>query len=105
MLRPLVLGAVLAASIGVSTVSAGPPAADQALLSVRPGAPVKEAGGGFIGAVRKVGWTDSGRIAVVMQVDGRPVTVAARMLALNGDTVISTLTKAQIKTAARLMNG
>jgi hypothetical protein len=106
MLKSVVLAAVLGISLSAAAASAmpmeavGPPAADKAILTVRPGAMVKDAAGGFIGTVREVGKTDSGLIAVVILIDGRPVTVAAKVLAVSGDAVISSLTKVQIQSAS-----
>ena len=106
MPKSVVIAAALGLSLSASAVSAmpmeavGPPAADKAILTVRPGAMVKDSAGGFIGTVREVGKTNSGLIAVVILIDGRPVTVAAKVLAVDGDAVISGLTKAQIQSAS-----
>ena len=58
MLKSVVVAAVLGLSLSAAAASAmpmeavGPPAADKAILSVRPGAMVKDSAGGFIGTVR-----------------------------------------------------
>jgi hypothetical protein len=117
MLTRILAGAGLAAAIAFTAQaqsmpdaaqSAGQPAAGYApsdraasAATPRPGAVVKDANGQTVGTITQVGQTSAGESAVVVQVDGQPFTLAANVLSPAQGGFVSTMTKAQIKAAAR----
>jgi hypothetical protein len=107
MLRSLIIGAALATFVtaGVTAMPmepVNPPATvDPSFASVPLGAPIKDTTGGLIGTVLRVGKTDDGQIAVVASIDGQPVKLPTTILSSYGDSLVSTMTKAQIQAAAK----
>jgi hypothetical protein len=122
LFRNLLLGASVATALGFAAQAqtmpapdegAAPPSAEQApapagadtgtdasTTAAKPGMVVKDSAGETVGQVVQVGQTADGQAAVVVNVDGRPFTLAANMLTPAGDGMVSSVTKAQIKAAA-----
>lgn len=128
MLRAFFLGATLAtlgyaaqAQSNMSSSSAPPQSqapADQAPAeqssaqtspdaptTAKPGMVVKDASGATVGTVVKVGKTASGQTAVVVNVDGKAVSLATNMLTPAGDGLLSSVSKEEIKAAAAKQAG
>jgi hypothetical protein len=84
-----------------------PPAAPSASQSgvdaaaiAKPGMVVKDSAGATVGTVVQAGRTAEGVSAVVVQVDGRPFTLAASSLTPAGDGLVSSMSKTEIKAAS-----
>ena len=118
MFRNLLLGASVATALGFAAQAqtmpapdqgATPPTADQAAApasadaasSAKPGMLVKDSAGAAIGKIVQVGQTADGQSAVVVNVDGKPFTLAASVLTPSGGGMVSSMTKAQIKAATK----
>jgi hypothetical protein len=124
MLRALFLGATLATTLGYAaqaqsdmSPSGAPPSsqapADQSstqsgadsATTAKPGMVVKDTSGGTVGTVVKVGQATNGQTAVVVNIDGKPISLAANMLTPAGDGLVCSMTKDQIKAAAAKQSG
>ncbi len=124
MLRTLFLGATLATTLGYaaqaqpdpSSSSASPQSqapADQAATqaganapsTAKPGMVVKDASGATVGTVVQVGQASNGQSAVVVNIDGKPISLAANMLTPAGDGLVSSMSKDEIKAAAAKQAG
>lgn len=119
MKRSILLGAALAACFGGVAMAQAPAdpmagstatpdasassGADSAsaIAAVKPGAPVKDPSGAMIGTVTRVGQSSDGQLAVVVRIDGQPVNLSANILTPEGNSLVSSMTKAQIKAAAK----
>jgi hypothetical protein len=118
LFRNLLLGAGVATALGFAAQAqsmpapdqgaAPPPAEDQApppsamdaAPAAKPGMVVKDSAGATLGKIVQVGQTADGQSAVVVNVDGKPFTLAANMLTPTSDGMAVSMTKAQIKAAA-----
>jgi len=124
MLRALFLGATLAATLGyaaqaqpdTSSPGAAPQSqapADQAApqpgantpTTAKPGMVVKDTSGATVGTVVQVGQASNGQSAVVVNIDGKPISLAANMLTPAGDGLVSSMSKDDIKAAAAKQAG
>lgn len=129
MLRALFLGAALATTLGYaaqaqsdkSPSGAAPQSqaptdqapADQSstqtsadtATTAKPGMVVKDSSGATIGTVVKVRKAANGKMAVVVNIDGKPVTVASNMLTPAGDGLVSSMSKDELKAAAAKKSG
>ncbi len=122
LFKNLLLGAGLAATLGFAAHAQSMPAPDQSdaqapagqppadaaappsgadATAAKPGMVVKDSAGATLGKVVQVGQTADGQSAVVVEVDGAPITLAANMLTPNGNGLVSSMTKAQIKAASK----
>lgn len=125
LFRTLLLGAGVATALGFAaqaqttpapeSVAAPPPPAASppadvaaaasagvdATAAVKPGMIVKDNAGATVGKIVQVGKTADGTAAAVISVDGKSSTVAATTLTPAGDGLVSSMTKAQIKAAAK----
>jgi hypothetical protein len=117
MLRALICGSALAFSVGLAAhaqdpasqqvnppSATAPPATDANATATKfkAGMTVKDSSGATIGKIIKVGKTTTdGTAAVAVNIDGKTVNLATSTLTLSptGDTVVSSMTKAQIKSA------
>jgi ligand-binding sensor protein len=61
---------------------------------------VKDTSGATVGTVVQVGKATNGLEAVVVNIDGKPISLAANVLTPAGDGMVSSVTKDQIKAAA-----
>jgi hypothetical protein len=66
---------------------------------------VKDASGATVGTVVQVGKATNGLDAVVINVDGKPISLAANLLTPDGAGLVSSVTKDQIKAAAAKQSG
>jgi hypothetical protein len=81
--------------------SAAPSSADTpTATTAKPGMVVKDSSGATVGTVVNVGKAANGLMAVVVNIDGKPVSLAANMLTPAGSGLVSSMTKAEIKAAA-----
>lgn len=119
MFRTLLLGVSLATTLGFAAHAqtmpapdqntappptadeAGAPASANAASGARAGMTVTDSSGATIGKITQVGQTADGQSAVVIDVDGKPFTVAANTLSPSGAGMVSSMTKAQIKAAPK----
>ena len=116
MLRALLCGSALALSVGLAAhaqdpasqqvnppSATAPPATDANATAAKfkAGMTVKDSAGTTIGKIIKVGKTTDGTTAVAVNIDGKMVNLATSTLTLSptGGTVVSSMTKAQIKAA------
>ena len=88
-----------AASSTAPAAAAATPVTPATLDSLKPGLEVKDATGASIGTVVKAGTASNGQAAVVVKVDGKDVSLPATLFSMNGDSVTSSVTKAQIQAA------
>jgi hypothetical protein len=116
MLKTLFLGAALATTMGYAaqaqsdTAPSGVAPQSQAPAqaaadantpnTAKPGMVVKDASGATVGTVVQVGQATNGLSAVVVNIDGKPISLAANMLTPAGDGLVSSLSKDEIKAAA-----
>jgi hypothetical protein len=66
---------------------------------------VKDASGAMVGTVVKVGKAANGQTAVVVNIDGKPISLAANMLTPAGDGLVSSMSKDEIKAAIAKQSG
>jgi hypothetical protein len=104
----VVLAAMLASATWVQPAGAQPSAQPPA-GSAEPAAPrftvgmvVKDSAGVVIGPITEIGQTSDGAVALLLNVDGRPIGVLATSLKITpgGDQAISSMTKAQVVASA-----
>jgi hypothetical protein len=85
-----------------SSATTAPPTpgiAPTSAADFKPGATVKDSDGVTIGTVVKAGAAANGQLAVVIDMDGKSVSLPANLFLVAGDLVTAQATKAQIQAA------
>ncbi len=83
------------AQTAAATSAAAPPSA----MDFKTGAVVKDTDGVAIGTVVKAGRASDGKVAVLVTIDGKDVSLPVNLFTVAGDSVVSSATKAQIQAA------
>lgn len=111
--RAFFLGTGVALSLGLAAQaqaadqaaqapSAGAPAAESVPATAadfKPGAVIKDPDGATVGTVVRAGAAANGQMAVVVNIEGKTVSLPASLFTVAGDTLTSSATKAQIEAA------
>ena len=85
------------------TAPASPPTASASAPAVpadfKAGATISDTNGGVVGDVVKAGPASNGQMAVVLNIDGKDVSLPMNLFTVSGGVVVSSASKAQIQAA------